>query len=284
MLRKHLHEENRAAWNVATDAHNSHKADQAAFLRAGDNTTLYPEEIEMLGDIRDKSLVHLQCNAGQDTLSLAKLGAIVTGVDISDTAIDFARNLSAESGIPGTFHRSDVFDWLENTTERFDVAFSSYGALVWLSDIQRWAKGVASVLKPGGRFALVEFHPLIGTLTDDWVFKYDYFTDGRTLSFENGIGDYVAMSGAALTPSGYLEGIQNFVNPHRGHEFQWGIGEVASALTDAGFVLTALREYPYMNGGKLLVNMREMPGGRMYPPTDVPSLPMMYALAAQKKD
>lgn len=281
MLRKHLHQENRVSWNAATEAHNSHKADQAAYLRGG-GSTLYPEEIELLGDVGGKSLVHLQCNAGQDTLSLARLGAVVTGVDISDTAIDFARQLSAESGIPATFHRADLYDWLENTPDRFDVAFSSYGALVWLSDIQTWAQGVASVLKPGGRFALVEFHPLIGTLTDDWVFSYDYFTDGRAISFENGIGDYVAMSGAALAPSGYLEGVQNFVNPNRGHEFQWSVGEVASALTDAGFVLTALREYPYMNGGKLLANMREMPGGRMYPPEGTPSLPLMYGLAARK--
>jgi SAM-dependent methyltransferase len=282
VLRKHLHEENRLSWNVATEVHNSHKADQAKFLREG-GSTLFPEEIALLGDIAGKSLVHLQCNAGQDSLSLAKLGAAVTGVDISDTAIDFAQKLSAESGIPATFYRSDVYDWLATTSERFDIVFSSYGALVWLSDIETWAKGVASILSPGGRFALVEFHPLIAVFADDWSVKYDYFTDGRVISFENGIGDYVAMSGEALAPSGYLEGVQNFVNPHRGHEFQWSVGEVASALIDAGLTLTALREYPYMNGGKLLSGMHETPDHRMFPPEGMPSLPLMYGLSAEKR-
>jgi SAM-dependent methyltransferase len=282
VLRKHLHEENRLSWNVATEVHNSHKADQAKFLREG-GSTLFPEEIALLGDIAGKSLVHLQCNAGQDSLSLAKLGATVTGVDISDTAIEFAQKLSAESGIPATFYRSDVYDWLEGTTDRFDVAFSSYGALVWLSDIRRWAKGVASILRQGGRFTLVEFHPLIAVFTDEWSVKFDYFSDGQAISFENGIGDYVAMSGEALAPSGYLEGVQNFVNPHRGHEFQWSVGEVVSALIDAGLALTALREYPYMNGGKLLAGMRETPDHRMFPPEGMPSLPLMYGLSAEKR-
>src|SRR3712207_1106866 len=126
-MRKDLHEENRIAWNAATVAHNSHKVDQAGFLRGG-GSTLYPEEIELLGDLTGKSLVHLQCNAGQDTLSLAQLGATVVGVDISDEAIAFAQQLSGESGIPATFVRSDVFDWLADAAtkpERYDVVFSS---------------------------------------------------------------------------------------------------------------------------------------------------------------
>lgn len=281
MLRKHLHEENRLSWNVATDVHNSHKADQAKFLRDG-GSTLYPEEIELLGDIRGKTLVHLQCNAGQDTLSLAKLGATVTGVDISDTAIDFARKLSADSGISATFDRADVYDWLESTPECFDIAFSSYGADIWLSDIETWAKGIAAILKPGGKFVLVEFHPLLNSLDDDWALKYDYFNGGRALSFDSGIGDYVGMSGAALAPSGYLEGVRDFANPHPGHEFNWTLSEIVTAILGAGLRLTALREYPFMNGAKLLNDMREMPGGRMFPPQGMPSLPLMYGLTAEK--
>src|SRR5258706_3131863 len=107
-MRKDLHEENRLSWNEATKAHNSHKGDQAAFFRAGGNK-LYEEEKELLGDIHGLSLVHLQCNAGQDTLSLAQMGAKVTGVDISDTAIEFARALSTDSGIPATFHRMAIY-------------------------------------------------------------------------------------------------------------------------------------------------------------------------------
>ena len=127
MLRKHLHEDNRRAWNLATDAHNSHKADQAAFFRGG-GSTLFPDELELLGDLRGKTLLHLQCNAGQDTLSLARVGAAVTGVDISDTAIAFAQQLSVDTGIPAAFIRSDVYDWFEQAHQRgdtFDIVFSS---------------------------------------------------------------------------------------------------------------------------------------------------------------
>ena len=283
---KVLREENRRAWNAATEAHNSHKADQATFFREG-GSTLYPEERELLGDVAGRTLVHLQCNAGQDTLSLARLGAVVTGVDISDTAIDFARRLSAESGIPATFERTDLYDWFARARRagrQFDLAFSSYGAIFWLSDLRAWAAGIAAVLRPGGRFALVEFHPFAMTFEEDWTHRYSYFRGGQAHSYESGIGDYVARSGPALAPSGWQEGVQDFRNPHPGHEWPWGLGEVVQALLDAGLLVTALREYPYANGCKQFRDMRELPGGRMVPPDSVPSLPLMYGLAARKPD
>ncbi|HZB95284.1 MAG TPA: class I SAM-dependent methyltransferase [Herpetosiphonaceae bacterium] len=281
---KHLHEENRRSWNAGTEAHNSHKQDQAAFFRGG-GSTLFPEELDLLGDIAGRTLVHLQCNAGQDSLSLAARGAVVTGVDISDTAIEFARQLSADAGIPATFHRADVYDWLAATaagTERFDIAFSSYGALVWLSDLDAWARGIAQILKPAGRFVLVEFHPFASMFDWEWRLELPYFGGGRPLTFEHGIGDYVALSGPALAPSGYLEGVRDFVNPHPGHEFQWPVSEVIQALIDAGLRLRSFQEYPYANGGKLWGDMRELPGGRMLPPEHVPSLPLMYSIVAEQ--
>ena len=124
--RRALHEQNRLSWNEATRAHNSHKADQAKFFREGGQKLGKPE-IDLLGDLRGKSVLHLQCNAGQDTLSIKQLGAAkVAGVDISDEAIDFARKLSADSGVDATFHRADVYDWLEQAAqrdERFDIVY-----------------------------------------------------------------------------------------------------------------------------------------------------------------
>ena len=145
-------EQNRRSWNAATLAHNSHKGDQALFLRQG-GSTLFPEELALLGDVRGRTLLHLQCNAGQDSLSLAALGAEVTGVDIADEAIAFAQGLSRDSGSPATFHRAEVVDWLQRAAadgQRYDVVFVSYGALCWLPDLGAWAKGVAAVLRPGG--------------------------------------------------------------------------------------------------------------------------------------
>jgi SAM-dependent methyltransferase len=283
MLRKELHEANRLAWNEATAAHNSHKRDQAAYLRAG-GSTLYPEEQALLGDLAGKALLHLQCNAGQDTLSLARQGAVVTGVDISDTAIDFARRLAAESGIPGTFVRADVYDWLAQAAregQRFDRVFSSYGAVVWLSDLAAWAQGIAALLAPGGRFVLVEFHPFSMVFEWDWTLKYPYFNAGQPAAYETGIGDYVAMSGLALAPSGYLEGVADFKNSHPGYEFNWTIADILGALLGAGLAITAYREYPYANGAKLFSGMRELPGGRMVPPEGLPALPLMYGVSAE---
>lgn len=279
MPHRDWHEANRASWNSATEAHNSHKRDQAAFLRMG-GSTLYPEEIELLGDLRGKSLVHLQCNSGQDSLSLARLGVMVTGVDISDIAIAFAQALSTETGIPATFERADIFDWMESTFLLFDLAFSSYGALVWLSDLNIWARGIAQVLKPGGRFVVVDFHQALMMFGENWQLTYDYM-GGTHLTFD-GVGDYVALTGDALTPSGYEQGVVDFVNPHPAHEFCWGVADIVSALLDAGLRLEVLREYPFTNGFKPFSDMRELPGGRFGMPEGMPQLPMMLGVRAQK--
>lgn len=282
MVRKDFHEANRLSWNAATDAHNSHRCNQAEFLRDG-GSTLFPDEIELLGDIKDKSLIHLQCNAGQDTLSLARLGAKVTGVDISDTAIDFARRLSADSSIPATFHRMDVYDWLATTEERFDVAFTSYGVLCWLSDLKAWGAGITRILKPGGRFVLLDFHPTYNLFENDWQLLIPGM-GGALQYFEGGIGDYVADSGAAAAPSGYDEGIKNFQNPHPVYEFAWGIGDIVTSLLDAGLRLTALREYPYSNGFKRFPDMREIAGSRFIMPEGRPEIPLMLGITAAKPD
>ncbi|HET9450288.1 MAG TPA: methyltransferase domain-containing protein [Aggregicoccus sp.] len=284
MLRKDLHEANRLSWNAATPAHNSHKRDQARFLREG-GSTLFPEELALLGPVKGKRLLHLQCNAGQDTLSLAALGAQVTGVDISDEAISFARALSRDSGLPGHFERADVFDWLEAAApDSFELAFCSYGAIPWLSDLGPWARGLARVLAPGGRFVTMEFHPFM------WCFEPD--AEGRlqlTYPYAGGVHvqtagvhDYVAQSGAGLVPSGFEPGVQDFQNPHPDHGFQWGFGDILGALLSAGLTLERFEEYPYANGWNGLPGMREV-GPRRYALAEgVPSLPLMYGLSARK--
>jgi SAM-dependent methyltransferase len=285
MIRDDIHEANRLSWNAATQAHNSHKADQAAFFRAG-GSTLYPEELELLGELEGKTLVHLQCNSGQDTLSLARRGARVTGVDISDQAIDFARRLTEETGIAAEFERADVYAWLAAAARegrRFDRAFSSYGAVAWMSDLQAWARGIAGVLTPGGRFVLVEFHPAATMLDEEMRHAYPYSGAGEPLRTEAGIGDYVADSPAGLAPSGFTEGVRDFRNPHPCFDFQWGVAEVAQALIDAGLRITRLREWPYSNGWAMYRGMRAEPGRRFRTPPGVPDLPLIYGIAAERE-
>jgi SAM-dependent methyltransferase len=280
MLARDLHEDNRRSWNSATKAHNSHKGDQAAFLRSG-GSTLFPEELELLGDIAGWRLVHLQCNSGQDTLSLAALGAEVTGVDISDEAVSFATTLSTESGIPATFTRSDLFDWFEQADpDQFDIAFCSYGTVSWLSDLVPWGAGIAKVLRPGGRFVIVDFHPVWGMLDQDWQVHNDYWMTGTGhVTWTDGVGDYVAEAGEGLVPWGYQEGMAQVPDPKPAHGFSWGMSEIISALLAAGLRLDVFREYPWSNGFAYGRGLRQLSGRRFLPPDELPKFPMMYGLA-----
>jgi SAM-dependent methyltransferase len=283
MLAPELHEDNRRSWNSATKAHNSHKGDQAAFLRSA-GSTLFPEELDLLGDVAGKRIAHLQCNSGQDSLSLAALGADVTGVDISDEAISFATRLSAESGIAATFVRTDLFDWFERAAEageRFDVVFCSYGTLCWLSDLGPWAKGIAAVLAPGGRFVIVDFHPTARMFDWEWKPVDNYWmADNPHYTYDSGVGDYVSASKDGLVPWGYEDGLTRIPDPNRCHEFTWGLAEIITALLTAGLSLDVFQEYAWTNGCISGERMRELPGRRYLPPADVPSFPMMYGIRA----
>ncbi len=280
--RRDLHELNRRAWNEATRAHNSHKGDQARFLREG-GSTLFPEELDLLGDLRGRRLVHLQCNSGQDSLSLARLGAEVTGVDISDEAIATAERLSADAGIPARFIRADIYDWFDAAIaagERFDLAFSSYGAVCWLSDLPAWARGIAAILEPGGAFVLVDFHPIAGMFDEHLVIRWPYRDPEPFLG--PGVGDYVAASREGLVPWGYEEGVVGFQNPHQGAEFAHGLADVITALLQAGLHLEVFREYDYANGCRFFEGAVELPGRRFALPPVIPTFPQMYALRARK--
>jgi SAM-dependent methyltransferase len=283
--RRDLREQNRLSWNAAVGAHDSHRGDLTKFLREG-GSTLFPEELKLLGpDLTGKRLAHLQCNSGSDSLSLALLGAVVAGVDISDRAISTARNLSSETGISAEFERADIYDWLEKATRgglSFDVVFSSYGVVCWLPDLGAWARGIATILEPGGRFVLVEFHPVAEMFDERWNRAYPYPSNGEPRLLEEGVGDYVGESGGGLTPAGFVEGVWDFENPHRCHLFRWGLGDVVTALAEAGLRIVTLKEYPYSNGERHFAGMRELAGRRMVPPENVPAVPLMYGLSAEK--
>ena len=284
MDRRDLREQNRLSWNAVVGAHDSHRGDLGGYLRTG-GSTLFPEERALLGDLSGKTLAHLQCNSGGDSLSLVLLGAVVTGVDISDEAISAARGLSSETGIPAVFVRADVYDWLEKTVREgrtFDVVFSSYGVVCWLPDLDAWARGIAAILEPGGRFVLVEFHPVAEMFDEQWNLADAYPSGGEPQLLQEGVGDYVGESGGGLTPAGFVEGARDFENPHSCHLFRWGLGEVITAFAGAGLRIVALEEYPYSNGERHFARMQELPGRRMVPPEDVPAVPLMYGISAEK--
>lgn len=283
MIRADLHEANRRSWNAATRAHQTHKDGQAAFLRSG-GTTLFPEEIDLVGEVRGQRLLHLCCNAGPDTLSWAARGATVTGVDISDTAIAEAELLSRESGLAGTFVRADVYDFLATASaagQAWDVVFLSYGALCWLSDLGELMRGVARVLAPRGRLVFLEFHPFVWTFDDDLRHTQPY-GEGGQLATSSGVGDYVGLSGDGLVPWGASPGVRDFQNPHPSHEFTWGVADLLDAVAGAGLVLETVREWPYANGCKLWDACVELPGRRYTLPDGVPRLPLMLGARARR--
>jgi len=245
MEEKSAAELTRKSWNLATRNHNAHKGDQARFLRDG-GELLFSEELELLGTLTGRKLVHLQCNAGQDTLCLARRGAVATGVDFADEAIAFARQLSTESRIPATFVESELLLWLASTAERFDIAFSSYGAVGWIPSLNNWANGISRVLSANGRFVLVEFHPFVWSLEGDRLGRDSYFD---TKPFREPVSNYVAESGAGL--GGVVQG-ETVPNSFVATSYQHTLAAILTALAGAGLRLETLREYPYSNGCRVL--------------------------------
>src|SRR5579859_1194418 len=184
---------NRALWDELTPIHaRSAFYDVEGFKRG--RISLMNIEREEVGDVAGKSLLHLQCHFGMDTLSWARLGASVTGVDFSEKAIALARSLSQELDIPARFLQANIYDLPEMLSEQFDLVYTSYGVLGWLPDIQGWGQVVAHFLKPGATFYIVEGHPFLMIFDDaSGVTSYrmglPYFQGPEPPLFE-GNGDY----------------------------------------------------------------------------------------------
>jgi SAM-dependent methyltransferase len=158
---------NKEAWNLRTEQHiHSDFYNVAAFLEG--KNSLNSIELDLLGDVRGKRILHLQCHFGQDSLSLQRMGAQVSGVDLSNKAIDYAKELNEEMSLHANFVCCDVYDTPMFIEEKFDIVFTSYGTIGWLPDLNRWAEVVSHFLKPGGKFVFVEFHPVV------WMFDYEF--------------------------------------------------------------------------------------------------------------
>ncbi|WNB18098.1 class I SAM-dependent methyltransferase [Marivirga arenosa] len=158
---------NKRLWNQKTEIHyDSDFYDVDSFIKGKDS--LNPIEIELLGDIKDKKILHLQCHFGQDTISLSRHGALATGVDFSENAIEKAKKLNEQLETNAKFIQSDVYKLPEILDEQFDIVYTSYGVIGWLPDMKEWAKIINHFLKPKGKFIMVEFHPIV------WMFSYDF--------------------------------------------------------------------------------------------------------------
>lgn len=178
---------NKKLWNARTDVHyHSDFYNNKAFIE-GENS-LNPIELELLGDVSGKSILHLQCHFGQDSISLSRLGAKkVVGVDLSDHAIEKAKNLAKITNQNTSFICCDIYDLPNHLDEQFDIVFSSYGVIGWLPDLEKWTQLIQQFLKPNGVFVFAEFHPVVWMFDDHFKnIQYSYFNHGPIQDSEEG--------------------------------------------------------------------------------------------------
>jgi len=231
-------------------------------------------DVPRLGDIAGLDAVHLQCHIGTDTLSLARLGASVTGLDFSPSALDVARRLAADCGQDVTFVEAEVHDAVEVLgAERFDLVFTGIGALCWLPDVAHWAQVLSGLLRPGGRLFIREGHPVLWSLCDPrpdelLVIEYPYFQIERGTTFAE-TSTYIDHDGDLASPL----------------TIQWnhGLGEIVTAVLGAGLELVSLEEHPSVPWNPLGDAMVEVADGEFQLREAPERLAATYTLQAVKR-
>lgn len=255
------HEKNRSAWNDMVEIHYDHPDYKLQEFLDGWNSL---KEIERtaLGDVSGKSLLHLMCQFGMDTLSWARLGAQVTGVDISDKSIEYAHKLQIAAKMPdANFIRSDLIELIGKIDTKFDIVFQSHGTLCWLADLQKWAEVVAYHLKPGGTFFVVDGHPF-NVL---WETENVSYLDKNPERYKN--------------ERDYCD--RDFIIEKELVEWQHPLSEIINSLINAGLTIESLHEYD--KGFYAVEADWYQVGDYWYPPNGAPRHPLMFALKAVKK-
>jgi SAM-dependent methyltransferase len=224
---KFFFDANREAWNKKTKIHTLSELYNVDGFKRG-LTSLYDIELKDLGDVTGKKILHLQCHFGLDTLSLARMGAVVTGVDFSEVALEYAIGISKEVNLEANFVEANVYDLLDIINDRFDVVFCSYGCICWLPDLFEWAKIVHKLLLPGGFFYIVDFHPVLNML--DCLLsdtKRSYFNTGEPFT-RKWRGTY----------ANYTDGIETV-------EYNWNhsLHEIFQALNENGLIIKQFYEH-----------------------------------------
>ncbi|GAA0739954.1 class I SAM-dependent methyltransferase [Gaetbulibacter jejuensis] len=257
-------ETNKATWNEKTKIHvESGMYDLEAFKNGA--SSLMPYELKALGDVNGKSLLHLQCHFGQDTLSWSRLGANCVGVDISDEGIGFAQKLNEELELDADFVCCNVLETSKYVTDTFDIVFTSYGVIGWLPNLEPWGQMIADRLNKGGVFYMAEFHPIVWMfdyLEGKPIMKYGYMQD--EVIYEEYEGTYANTDSKMISK-----------------EYGWnhGLSEVINALTKAGLRIDYLNEYdesPY----NVLPDLEQTKSG-MYATKDK-LYPLIFEIKATK--
>jgi ubiquinone/menaquinone biosynthesis C-methylase UbiE len=255
---------NKKLWNERTQHHvDSDFYDVKGFVEG--KSSLKEIELGLLGDVKRKSILHLQCHFGQDSLSLARMGAKVTGVDLSDAAIQKAEELNTTLGTDAEFICCDVYSLKDHLDKKFDIVFTSYGTIGWLPDLDKWADIIQHFLKPGGEFIFVEFHPVVWMFDDNFAhIQYSYFNREPIIT---------QSEGTYTDRNADIDSV----------EYGWNhpLDEVFMSLMNQGLALKQFNEYDYSpyNCFKNTVKLAEdcyyiEPLGR--------NIPLVYSLKAIK--
>lgn len=255
---------NRAWWDERVPLHVASDFYDVEGFKAGANT-LRPFELEEVGDVSGRSLVHLQCHFGLDTLSWARLGARVTGLDFSSPAVEAARAVATDTGLDAEFVAASVYDAPAALGgRRFDLVYTGLGALNWLPDLQGWAEVVARLVAPGGFLYLSEFHPISDVFGDeDLTIAHDYFQTDPLL-FDD--------------PGTYAD-LEAHTDHNRTEEWVHPLGDVVSAVIDAGLAIELLHEHDHTLFPRW--PFLEKDGDSYRFPAGQARLPLMYSLRAR---
>lgn len=255
---------NRSNWDERVPHHvNGSFYDIDAFING--ELTITERQIDDLSPVAGKDLVHLQCHFGLDTLSWARLGANVTGLDFSDAAIVEAKKLAAKTGLAARFEVGNVYEAPRILSRQFDIVYTGIGALCWLPDISGWAKVVADLMRPGGELYLIEFHPTEWIFSDDGeAVEYDYFTEADGLK--------IVQAGSYADPD---------ASTQHNETRQWNhnLGDVITALVHAGLTINEVRESAdtmYQVWPFLVEKEKRL----FTTPKNRPNRPMMYTIRA----
>lgn len=228
-------------------------------------SSLQSIEKNELGLVKGKTLLHLMCHFGMDTLSWAREGAIVTGVDLSDDSIDLAKKLSKEENIPATFLCSNVYDLPNVLKQKYDIVFMSYGVLLWLSDIKKWAKIINQFLKKGGTFYIVELHPFTNVLSHDSKLSYKYFDDKPYM--DDSSGTYTDWNADV-----------------KGTTYAWThtLSDVINVLIQEGLQIEFIHEFPFTMYEQFPGLMKQNSKGQYVLKDKKVQIPLLFSLKATK--
>lgn len=234
-------------------------------------TSVVQHDAAKIGDVSGLTLLHSQCHIGTDTLSWARLGATVTGLDFSPKAIDAARGIAARSGLDATFVETELYDAPEHISGTFDLVYTSVGAICWMPDLTKWAQILAGFVKPGGRFWIRDSHPALMALDDtrddeQLVVRFPYFHQATPINFP----DEASYLGSAT-----LENKDSYSWAH-------SIADVITALMDAGLTLERVEEYKHLDWQFLPFMEKQEDETWVLPEAIRDNVPMQFSILSKK--